>query len=114
VRRLDRIACLAALVASAALADCTFPDVQYDDAGTTTTTTTTGECMLPATCAADAQTCGDSARTKLKGCQNPCKNDPTCIADCDSKLQQQLTSCAAVCESCAGCTPNTCAAVVGQ
>lgn len=92
----------------AVTAACTFPDVDYADAGTggsggatSSSSTSGGTCAAPSKCATDAMGCADLAQNQHKGCIQPCKMDKACIKTCDDELQSELGICAAACESCA-------------
>jgi hypothetical protein len=115
------------VVAAILVAACSFPDVEYDDAGTAATTSSGGassassgsggggSCPAPPPCASAATACAKDANTKQSGCVHPCKQDAACLAGCAAMLKTDLGACAATCESClvGPCAMNNCKALVG-
>jgi hypothetical protein len=122
----------AALVLAAA---CTFPEVDYADGGagalggsggasstsTSTSTSTSssssastsGMCTAPIPCATEAMMCADAKNNDHTTCVAGCKANQPCIKSCDKAFQIALGQCAAACDSCSGCKPNNCHALVG-
>jgi hypothetical protein len=125
-----------AIVTSAAVlfAACTFPDVDYADAGggtagggaagggtvdaaggggsastssstsSSTSTSAGGTCPVPVSCATDAMSCAKDANDKHAGCVAGCNNDHACILACDKVQKTELGMCMAACDSCAAPT----------
>jgi hypothetical protein len=95
------------LACGAALAACTFPDVEYAGAGGAAgASSATGDpCSQLEGCTAAATSCANVAMEMHDACVQRCKNDPMCVAGCDQELNDAREGCATTCEHCgAGCS----------
>jgi hypothetical protein len=111
----------ALLVGIAAIGACTFPDVDYADAGDTTSAGSTGSGMLmnttappnvtsgggvciPSECQINAGTCAGAAQKQHNACLATCKNNKPCHDGCDAAQAAALHACAVMCANCANAT----------
>jgi hypothetical protein len=118
---------MGACVAAALVGACTFPDVDYADAGTdagagaggsaSTSTSSGGACLVPAMCATDATACAKSAKDKNVSCVKDCEDKQECALGCENAQQEDLGACADACKGCAeqtcGSSPTNCRKLVG-